>query len=542
MYLKKSTSKKTGRTYLSCVYGYRDTEGRSRTKTYKSFGYLDELKNRFKDPIAHFTQVVEELNKQDAIHQEVSASTRGERVQRGPRKVVTKNVGYIFPYHYYQKLGVESFWKNIQQKESVLYDLNAVFRLLTLLRALEPTQNSTNMYRKDMLFERTDFQLINIYDALSIFSKYYGRFINYLHKRLLDIYPPDLSIGFYYLIPIYLGLQSDELLEYRRLEQKQRRTPMFKNAFLTDRNGIPLNSWRLDKLKVRVNEHREELQQAMTENSLDKIITIEDLLVRNVADLRVIDAPNYGFILSQDVFHAKGEYRKWILDNNWTDELAGNKFKSRRIDHKVTLVDAEGNTREVSRQIKQVCIWSKEQAEQQRQVNQRTYNRDLAELNRLDWLDPDGERKLDTAQIEQDELLNGYQVLLTTENYMRSRDIALAFRRHTRYAMIMQNIKPFLLHPPVDFPRDDYVRAHFMICYLVIMMITLIQFDSEFKLTAAEICREASNLNCVNIKENLYFLIYWSDTIEKLCNTYGVEFSRDPMTLAEIRHQIAKVK
>jgi hypothetical protein len=42
------------------VQSYRDKEkGYSRIKTIESFGYLDELKKQYEDPIAHFTKLTQ---------------------------------------------------------------------------------------------------------------------------------------------------------------------------------------------------------------------------------------------------------------------------------------------------------------------------------------------------------------------------------------------------------------------------------------------------------------------------------------------------
>ena len=65
MYLKKSKSNKTGRTYLYIADGYYDKEkGYSKTKTIKSLGYLDILEKQYDDPIAHFTEVVKKMNEE----------------------------------------------------------------------------------------------------------------------------------------------------------------------------------------------------------------------------------------------------------------------------------------------------------------------------------------------------------------------------------------------------------------------------------------------------------------------------------------------
>jgi hypothetical protein len=52
-----------GRKYLSIAHGYRDPiTKKSKSKTIKSLGYLDDLKKIYPDPIAHFRQVVQEMN------------------------------------------------------------------------------------------------------------------------------------------------------------------------------------------------------------------------------------------------------------------------------------------------------------------------------------------------------------------------------------------------------------------------------------------------------------------------------------------------
>ena len=63
IYLKKSTNKKTGRTYLSIVSSYYDKKTKqSRTATVRSIGYLDELEKKYDDPIAFFTEEVHKMN------------------------------------------------------------------------------------------------------------------------------------------------------------------------------------------------------------------------------------------------------------------------------------------------------------------------------------------------------------------------------------------------------------------------------------------------------------------------------------------------
>ena len=65
MYLKKSKNNKTGRTYLYIADGYHDREkGYTKTVTVQSLGYLDVLEKQYDDPIAHFSEVVKQMNEE----------------------------------------------------------------------------------------------------------------------------------------------------------------------------------------------------------------------------------------------------------------------------------------------------------------------------------------------------------------------------------------------------------------------------------------------------------------------------------------------
>ena len=95
-YLKKANFRGSGRTYISMAQGYRDKErGHTRTKTIESFGYVDELKKVYDDPIAHFQKVVDDYNladEQEAAEYTIAAKKDKELDQNTSSR---KNYGYI---------------------------------------------------------------------------------------------------------------------------------------------------------------------------------------------------------------------------------------------------------------------------------------------------------------------------------------------------------------------------------------------------------------------------------------------------------------
>ena len=65
MYLQKIFDKRRNKTYLSVARGYRDQNGKTKHKTIQYFGAVEDLKALFDDPIAHFKDVVKQMNEEE---------------------------------------------------------------------------------------------------------------------------------------------------------------------------------------------------------------------------------------------------------------------------------------------------------------------------------------------------------------------------------------------------------------------------------------------------------------------------------------------
>jgi len=63
LFLKKTKNKRTGKTFLSFVDGFR-VDGKVKHKTVEKIGYLEDFLDIYDDPIAHFKQVAKERNEE----------------------------------------------------------------------------------------------------------------------------------------------------------------------------------------------------------------------------------------------------------------------------------------------------------------------------------------------------------------------------------------------------------------------------------------------------------------------------------------------
>ena len=112
MFLRKNRSSKTGRTYLSIVRGYRDTEGKNRHKTVRKVGYLDVLEKEYEDPIAHFEKLARKMT------EEIREKTQPIQLSISIDKSLPvgtdnrKNFGHVAFSHLYHELELNYFINN----------------------------------------------------------------------------------------------------------------------------------------------------------------------------------------------------------------------------------------------------------------------------------------------------------------------------------------------------------------------------------------------------------------------------------------------
>ncbi|MCL5981080.1 MAG: transposase, partial [Firmicutes bacterium] len=89
----KQSPRKNGRVYLSIEKSYRDRTGKPRAKTIQSLGYLDILKKKYADPVAHFKEVARKMTEEESVEKKLTLTINMDE-QLAPGTDDRKNFGY----------------------------------------------------------------------------------------------------------------------------------------------------------------------------------------------------------------------------------------------------------------------------------------------------------------------------------------------------------------------------------------------------------------------------------------------------------------
>ena len=166
MYLKKTYRRQSGRTYLVIAQKYRHPKTNVSTdRTVKSLGYLDELKKKYDDPVAHFKKVARRMTEEENARKKLTLKINMEEELPKDREG-RKNLGYAAILKIYHELGLDDFFKNRARHESFKYNTNSIMILLVISRLLQPGSKKKAFEEKDRYYERFNFSLADLYRAL----------------------------------------------------------------------------------------------------------------------------------------------------------------------------------------------------------------------------------------------------------------------------------------------------------------------------------------------------------------------------------------
>ena len=241
MYLHKS-KRKDGRVYLAFAEGYRK-DGKSKMRTVESLGYLDELEKQFDDPIAHFKAVCDEANAAAGAERQNVQVTIHPLQKIDKREAARKNAGSAVLLAVYNALGIEIAVRNKTRGSKASYDSNAVMRLLTVERIINPGSKKSAWENKEHYFFRTAFSLEDTYRALDVLCGCKDKIASAINRAIDKMGIRDTACVFYDVTNYYFEIDDpdeDEGLRQKGMSKEHRKSPIVQMGLLQDSKGVPI--------------------------------------------------------------------------------------------------------------------------------------------------------------------------------------------------------------------------------------------------------------------------------------------------------------
>ena len=534
MRLSLVKSKNTTQFYV--IESYRDINGKNTSRIIEKLGNEKDVlkKSNGKDPVAWAKKYVEDLNKKELEKSRKIIIEKSQNVQIPLNNINLFNCGYLFLEKIYYQLGLHNICKDISKKYKFKYDLNDILSKLIFARIIFPSSKlATNELCQNFL-EQPNFELHHIYRALEVLAKENDFIQSELYKNSLNISKRNSSILYYDCTNYFFEIEEESGIRKYGISKEHRPNPLVQMGLFMDGNGIPL--------AFNINEGNTNEQITMTpleekiikDFELSKFVVCTDAGLASNNNRKFNDVENRAFITTQSIKKLKTYLKQWALDSsNWKlvgsdklyniDEIQNDEEKRSKYKEYIFFKERWINENNLEQKI--IVTFSLKYKNYQRNIrnsqierarnainnknfkfdkkNQNDFNRFITKINITD----DGEiaskkvYSINQNLISQEEKYDGFYSVCTNLDDNPS-EIIKVNKRRWEIEECFRIMKTEFKARPVYLSKDDRITAHFLTCYIALLIYRLLEQKIDDKFTIEQIINCLRNMNVH--KENLY--------------------------------------
>ena len=570
MYLSKATNKKTGRTQLDIVQGYRSTDGKTKHKIIMHIGYLDVVEKQYPDPIAHFTEVARQMTA------EYKEQTKPVHIEFYLKQAMEKsydeckNFGYAALSKIYHELDIKSFLGNRQRSVKTDFNLNSIFRLLVFSRLLYPASKKHTYENRNLFFERSDFSLDDVYRSLGAFAKVKDGLILHLHNRLKAAYGRDTSMVYYDVTNYYFEIDEQDRLRRKGVSKEHRPDPIVQMGLFMDANGLPITYGLYPGNMLDKQTFIPMMDKIQDDFQLKRVIYVADKGMTCGDNIGQILMDKNGYVFSYSIRGANKEFKDFVLNQSGYKFNADHSFKlkSRIYPREITVTAVTGQKRRIAIDEKQVVFYSEKFAEKARRdraaalqkaeeliKSPAKYNRatayGAAKYVKGIVFDPKtGEvltkakksLSLDLDLLREEEKYDGYYGLVTSELDELDQKVINIYRGLWKIEESFKVTKSEFETRPVYLTREEHIEAHFLICFTALLIARILEYVMKNKYSVGTLLDSLKKANCFRLEQNYYVFNYYDQVLADIGQALGLDFSLKYRCLSDIKKILGEVK
>lgn len=558
MRLKVSRSKNAASLYVTkTIY-----EGKKqRTITVEKLGTEKDLREKLNgaDPYEWARQYIEKLNLEEKkLHREVILKFKQSKlISLNEQRLF--NGGYLFLQQLYHCLGLPKICSDISSKYKFTYDLDSVLSRLIYGRILYPSSKLSTFEESGRLLEPPDFQLQHVYRALDVICAEDGYIQSELYKNSKSISKRNDKILFYDCTNFFFEIEQEDGLKQYGPSKEHRPNPIVEMGLFMDGDGIPL------AFSIHPGNKNEQQTLIPLEEQIIKDFQHAKFVVCTDAGLSSSDNRKFNnkkdraFITTQSIKKLKKHLKEWCLDpagwkldgyerdkngkpatfniNQLEDPELARKFlkstfykerwiKSDGLEQKL-IVTFSLKYKFYQQRIRERQIGRAEKMLESSLSSLKKHSRnDCKRFIKKTGVTADGEiaekevYELDQSVIKDEAKYDGFYAVCTN---LEDRPPAIAKINHNRWEIeeCFRIMKTEFEARPAYVRLEDRITAHFLICFLALLVYRLLEVKLERSYTCEEILNTLKGMNFAEVEGQGYMPLYKreriTDALHEVC-------------------------
>ena len=555
---------------------YRKESGKTSSRIYRKLGKFNDLLARFdgdKDKMMAWAK--EEAAKDTAAYnkQKEKVSVQFSPAARIPLDEERSfNAGYLFLQTLCSELRIDHICRNIRNRHRFTYDLHAILTDLIYARILSPSSKMSSYSYCQSLLEPPKYSLHNVYRALSVMAQEADYIQEELYRDSNFIHDRNTKILYYDCTNYYFETEEESGDRKYGKSKEHRPNPIVTMGLFMDADGLPL------AFDIYPGNQNEQLTLRPLENKVirdfdcSEFIFCSDAGLGSVRNRFLNSFGNRSYVITHSLKKMKKEDREIALnptqfrlpgsdkmiDLRTLDETDENVFDSVYYKEipivtgdmdETLIVTYSPKYKNYQRKIRARQI---ERAEKMIESGKNRHGKnpnDPARFIRKTSVTGDGEiaekaiYEVDPKRIMEEEMYDGFYAVITN----LEDDPAEVIKINRRRWEIEENfriMKSEFEARPVYVQRDDRIKAHFLTCYISLLVYRLLEKKLDEKYTCSQILETLRGMQMTLLsKESGYIPSYKRTKLtDKLHSIFGFRTDFEFISKSTMRSIIRSTK
>ena len=541
--------------------------GKRTTRVYENIGNYEKLKSRAgdKDPFIWLNEYVEKLNKENKNKKLPVIIKKYENKLIDLDKINSYNIGYLFLQKIYYNLKLNYICEEITNKYQFKFDFNSILSTLIYSRIIYPSSKLKTLELSKKFIEKPNFEYQHISRALEIIAKEMDFIQAEVYKNSEKFVQRNNKILYYDCTNFFFEIEEEDGLKQYGKSKENRPNPIVQMGLFMDGDGLPL---AFDITSGNTNEQTtlKPLEQKIIKDfQTSKFVVCTDAGLASSANRKFNNINSRNFITTQSIKKLKGHLKDWCLDltKGWKlfgsdkkynisklreDEKLINIYKDKTF-YKERWINEDGLEQRL------IVTYSVKYQEYQKSIREKQLDRarKLIEMNpkkigkakqndfkrfiETTVTTPQGEvaeenhYNINEEKIIEESKYDGlYAVCTNLEDDANS----IIKTNHNRWEIeeSFRIMKSEFKSRPVYLSRDDRIKAHFVTCFLALLVFRYLEKKLNNGYTAYEIIETLKEMNLKLENDGYYSPIYTRTNLtDKLHDEY--QFRTDYEILSE---------
>ena len=538
--MKVMTSKSKNSESFYIAKSYINNEGRSTSKIIRKLGTLADLSAMLhtdRDGVMAWARAQARLETEkykneteDAVVMIPFHSNR--LLDYDKQKLFTG--GYLFLQSVYYGLKLDSICRKIRNRHKFKFDLNAILSDLVYARVLDPSSKCSSFQAAQRFLEPPSYELHDVYRALSILAEELDFIQAEVYKNSFFCGKRNDRCLYYDCTNYYFEIEQEDGDKKYGKSKEHRPNPIIQMGLFTDGDGLPL-AFSLFPGSQNEQKSLKPLEQKILQQfGCQKFIYCSDAGLASEDNRAFNHMGERSFIVTQSIKKLPAEDREWALDGKGFKRLSDDS----PVDlSRLTEEDRQGlfykeepyTTKKLHQRL--IITYSPKYAAYQKAVRaeqisraekmissgslkkQRKNPNDPARFVNRIAVTREGEKAdihyyLDLERIAEEEKYDGLYAVCTDLLDDDVSEILKVSEGRWQIEDCFRTMKTDFEARPVYVSREDRIKAHFLTCFLALLLFRLLKRGLKSPCTTRQLLGVLRGMNFADIEEQGFTPVY----------------------------------